>query len=172
MSRSSATMVGRDLTRQGSKSCTQARAERIPILTENWLCAERPSFRLLLEAIQPVNRLCFTVWICRLNITPTSPRLTPCLRFSSVEQVNQQTGKRDREYCIPVGSRPIEDRRCDHENRPLENSNAGRLDSRRAGDSNLSSDDFRQSHRLDCVRRGWKRKQSRAGGEAPGIVAE
>src|SRR6266516_4612392 len=87
-----------------------------------------------------------TVWICRLNITPTSPRLTPCLRFSSVEQVNQQTGKKDREYGIPVGSRPMEDRRGDHENRPFENSNAGRLDSRRAGDSNLSSDDFRQSH--------------------------
>ena len=91
-------------------------------------------------------RASLTVWICRLNITPTSPRLTPCLRFNSVEQVNQQTGKKDREYGIPVGSRPIADRRCDHENRPFENSNAGRLDSRRAGDSNLSSDDFRQSH--------------------------
>ena len=89
------------------------------------------------------SRASLTVWICRLNITPTSPRLTPCLRFSSVEQVNQQTGKKDREYGIPVGSRPIKDRRCDHENRPFENSNAGRLDARRAGDSNLSSDDFR-----------------------------
>lgn len=148
MFRSAATTVGRELTGRGSKSYTPARAELIPILTGNWLCAERRPRSEPLRFVSSVkgSRTSLTVWICRLNITPTSPRLTPCLRFSSVEQMNQQTGKKDREYGIPVGSRPIEDRRCDHENRPFENSNGGRLDPRRAGDSNLSSDDFRQSH--------------------------
>ena len=111
-------------------------------------------------------RKSLTVWICRFDIVPTSPGLTPSLRFEAIEEVNQHTSKKDREDDIPIGSRPIKGSRGDDEDRPFENPNTRRLDSRRAGNSNLPLNNLRPWHLLDRVRREWKRKQSSAGGEA------
>jgi hypothetical protein len=88
-------------------------------------------------------------WICRFHVTPTSPGPTPCLRFESIEHVNEEKEKGKSENGIPVGSRLIKERGCGDQNGPFENSNARRLDARRAGDAHLSPNDFRQSHGSD-----------------------